>query len=664
MDQAGIKIHFNPHPWECLITRSGEPIFSLTTDIQPLDHLSSGSTHKITFAEKTLTINIVSDRITFRWEGERIKNQIKMLGHWYGGGEIINQHLRWNQLMLPLSEFSTDDNGPTGLTTVLSPVWMNSLGVAISVLTPFQVGINQPPERYIARQKGVAQDLIPFDQRPFFDKKKHGDGLITLVGDQLSFDLIIKENILDCCRALIEDYGKPDRTPPLELMAAPIWTTWARYKDQIDQETILGFADEIIAHQYPYHVLEIDDRWQTEYGDLEFDPLRFPDPMGMITKLKNLGFKITLWVMPFFHPFSRSGQEAADRGYVVKTAEGEPYRVRWWQGTGYLLDVTNPDALAWQRDRLDKFKQTYNLDGYKFDAGEAKFVPRDGVFFESLDTRNDYTLRYINWIAENYRFCEVRSGWKNQSCPVFFRLWDIWSTWGHDNGLRSIIPSTLSLSLAGYPFVFPDMIGGNAYFHFPSNRVITWFVQRILVPMLERKLKKNSPHPDEEALGLSDVPSFLEKSVFFGYPTPELIIRWAQANLFMQVMQFSLAPWEFGEECGRICRQYANLHIEFAPLFEKLAREAVETGEPIIRPVFWLAPNDERALICQDEFLVGDEVLVAPVLFPGQRSREIYFPPGSWRDHWSGKVIQGPCILDDYPAPLDTLPFFTRCPAS
>jgi hypothetical protein len=216
------------------------------------------------------------------------------------------------------------------------------------------------------------------------------------------------------------------------------------------------------------------------------------------------------------------------------------------------------------------------------------------------------------------------------------------------------------MSLSGYPFVFPDMIGGNAYFRFPSNPILIWIIQRILIPLLEARVKRRSTHPEEEMLGLSDLPRFLEKSTLFGYPTPELMIRWAQVNALLQVMQFSLAPWDFDENTARICREYANLHLAFTHVFEKFALDSVETGEPIIRPVFWMAPEDNIALTCDDQFLVGDQILVAPVVYPNQRSRSIYFPPGRWRDHWTGKIVHGPRTIDDYPAPLDILPFFLR----
>jgi alpha-glucosidase (family GH31 glycosyl hydrolase) len=270
--------------------------------------------------------------------------------------------------------------------------------------------------------------------------------------------------------------------------------------------------------------------------------------------------------------------------------------------------VSNPAALDWFLARLRALQDSTGLDGFKFDAGEAIFLPRDAVTHTPAHP-NDYPHRYVNFVANHFSLCEVRAGWQNQSAPIFFRQWDKTTGWGLDNGLHSVLTGILSLALTGYPFVLPDMIGGNAY----------------------------NESPDAE-----------------------LMIRWTQLNALLPAMQFSLAPWDYGGECDELCRRYADLHTEVAPLILRLAGAAARTGEPIIRPAFWLAPHDERALRCDDEFLVGDEALVAPVVQPGARSRPIYFPPGRWRDHWSGRLVEGPATVDSYPAPLDRLPLFQR----
>jgi len=660
MTDPRFKLQFEENPWGCKIIKNGEIVLHLSTQYKASDSESKPGHYKFDFEESSLLIKVKGNKVSFKWQGKNIRTQFPLSGYWYGGGEIINQPLLWNQVMFPLTEFITCDNSPTGLANALSPTWMSSLGICLTVTSPFSVGINQPPANYFKWQRGMSVDLIPFERRPFINMNGDGDGKFTLEGDDLNFEITIEDNILQSYRSFVQEQGIPKKTPPLELLGAPIWTTWARYKDKIDQDTVLQYAHEIIANKFPYHVLEIDDRWQTHYGDLEFDPDLFADPKKMIEDLHELGFKVTAWIIPFFHPHSKLGQEGVQAGYFAQNGSGDPYRVNWWQGKGYLLDVTNSEALAWFTNKLNRFKEEMGLDGYKFDAGEGKYAPDDAVFYETLSSGNEYTHRYVKWISENYEFCEVRSGWKNQESPIYFRLWDIWSTWGYDNGLRSIIPSTLAMSLAGYPFVFPDMIGGNAYFTFPRNRFLSWILEKIVIPILERKVKSQSDSPEDETLGLADVPPFLEKSTLFGYPTPELMIRWVQVNVFLEVMQFSLAPWDFGEECNEISRICAELHLEFLPTLEKYALQAVKTGEPIIRPVFWLAPTDEEALICDDQFLVGDEILVAPVVYSKQRSRDIYFPPGIWKDYWSGEMYTGPTTAKNYPAPLSKLPFFIK----
>jgi len=141
--------------------------------------------------------------------------------------------------------------------------------------------------------------------------------------------------------------------------------------------------------------------------------------------------------------------------------------------------------------------------------------------------------------------------------------------------------------------------------------------------------------------------------------SPELMIRWTQACAPMLAIQFSIPPWELGESVDAICRRYAELHVALAPRRLAAARQATVDGTPPIRPMIWAAPDRAEAAGIADQYLLGDDLLVAPVLLEGQFARDIWLPPGRWRDYWRNAEFAGGW-LRDYPAPLDVLPMFLR----
>ena len=529
-------------------------------------------------------------------------------------GELIHQILPINKCMFQNSELLTYDNGPTGLSGKLTPAWFSSMGVLIVANSPVYVGINQPPinAEFPRYEWDLGPNQAPFSSRPYADEHGIGDGLLTLKGKDLNVSISFHEDAVDACCNLISHYGRPADIPDESLFNKPTWTTWARYKTAINQDVILQFADEIVQHGYPCNVLEIDDKWQSNYGDLAFNSKAFPNPKAMIDQLHEKGFKVTAWVIPFYEPNSTGFAQGEKNHWLVKHADGSPYLVKWWQGNGGLLDVTNPEAVNWFFDRLAKLQVDYGLDGFKFDAGEACFLPEDADTRERIHP-NEFTNLYVKAIGERYSLTEVRAGWKNQTTPIFFRQWDKATRWGLDNGLHSVLTSALAMSMTGYPFILPDMIGGNAYVE---------------------------------------------------QPDAELMIRWTQVNALLPSMQFSLAPWDYGEECESICLSYTKLHMKYAPRIIELAKNAVCTGDPIIRPVWWLAPADERALLCDDEFLLGDDILISPIVKAGVISRDIYLPQGVWQDIITGTKYAGDQIIEDFPAPLETLPVFQRIMAS
>jgi len=213
-------------------------------------------------------------------------------------------------------------------------------------------------------------------------------------------------------------------------------------------------------------------------------------------------------------------------------------------------------------------------------------------------------------VARNFIWTEVRCGWRSQRQGILFREWDKWSRWCLDNGLHAVLTQALTLGLIGYPYVLPDMIGGNAY----------------------------------------------EGEV----PDAELMARWTQLTALLPSMQFSLAPWDYGPEADAICLRYTRLHEALRPVFDQCVAQVLADGTPLVRPLFWQALDGPETYTLDDQFMLGDRLLVAPVIAPGQRQRAVYLPAGRWRDYWSGDEYDGRRRLDDYPALLDVLPLFER----
>jgi hypothetical protein len=521
---------------------------------------------------------------------------------WYGQGERVIQHWPLDRAPVNSDPFEPNDHGADGTLNIVTPFWFNAAGAALLI-------DQEEGELAVSLDQGGNGKLRLVSRAPVrYDT--FGTAPRRVPGPSLTLHVFLAAHGPAVFRSALPQLMRPTQAPPEELMTRPIWTTWAVYKEHVTQADVETFAETIIAQGYPAAGIAIDDRWQRNYGACTWDAEKFPDPQAMIQRLQALGLQVTLWVPPFFHPDDPAFADAAARGFLVRhPATDAPYLVRWWQGYGGLIDITNPDARDWWLQRLRWLQTEYGVAGFKFDAGEASFVPHDAVFSTPIP-RWLYTDLYVDWIATQFPYTEVRAGWRSQDQGILFREWDKWSRWGLDNGLHSVLTQALALSVCGYPFILPDMIGGNAY-------------------------------GGEE-------------------PDAELLIRWTQLSALMPAMQFSIPPWQLGDEANTICRRYAQLYTELAPYRQEIIQVTLRDGSPLVRPLFWHDPHDRIAQQCDSQFLLGERLLVAPVLQPGGRERDVYLPAGIWRDRWSGQEHKGPTWLRSVPAPLEVLPLYER----
>ncbi len=399
------------------------------------------------------------------------------------------------------------------------------------------------------------------------------------------------------------------RLPPRNFFTKPQYNTWAELIYDQNQKDILKYAHGILDHGLPPGILMIDDNWNRDYGNWEFDRAVFPDPKGMVDELHGMGFEVMLWSCPFISPDCANFRELEAAGSLVRNKDGSVAIKRWWNGYSAVLDMSNPKDVAWYNRQCRRLMDTYGIDGFKFDAGDANFYRSDDVTHAPVTPNGQSEL----WakLGCDYPYNEYRACFKAAGLPLVQRLCDKAHRWV--NGVDLLVPSALAQGILGYAFSCPDMIGGGSFVDF-----------------------------------LPGAPSL----------DGELFVRYAQCAALMPMMQFSAAPWRvLDAEKAALCVEAAKLHIRFADLIYTYAEKAAKANEPIIRYMEYQFPHEGLAA-CKDQFMLGDNILVAPVWHSGERERAVMLPKGQWK-YADGKVHQGGQTVT-VPAPLSVLPWFER----
>ena len=398
------------------------------------------------------------------------------------------------------------------------------------------------------------------------------------------------------------------KTPDSFFFTNPQYNTWIELQYNQNEQDILKYARSVIDNGFPVGVLMIDDNWMEHYGTWEFSGTRFQDPKGMVEKLHKMGFKVMLWIVPFVSADTRVFRElSANKGLMfADKTKSKPAIVEWWNGYSGLLDFSNPETIKWLKNQLKNLTDKYGIDGFKVDGGNPKSYK--GLYSLNDVIPNQQSELYAK-IGLDFPLCEVKDTWKMGGQPIAQRLRDKFHTW---DDLKLLIPDMIALGLIGHPFSCPDMIGGGEFQSFKDLSVL-----------------------DEE-----------------------LVVRSAQVSALMPMMQFSVAPWRIlSKEHLKICKSMAILHKNMGSEILELARQSAITGEPIVRNMEYVFPGLGYEEI-KDQFLLGDQILVAPITEKGLRAREVIFPVGTWQGD-DGSVVAGPVKLK-IEVPLDRLPWYRK----
>lgn len=441
---------------------------------------------------------------------------------------------------------------------------------------------------------------IIYSDRPFtfcFDK-----GTLTL--DE---DISIEETGLDfisTIRTIRERlFRKQNRAPRQLLYENPQFNTWIEMEWNCTEEKVISYAEDIIAHGYKPGVFMIDDCWCKDYGVYDFDAPKFPHPKEMIDKLHSLGFKVMLWLVPFVSPDSSVFRCLESKGLLCKDRNDETMITHWWNGYSAALDLTNKDSIAWIENEFKRLIDEYKVDGFKMDGADPEYYLniKSGKPYEQA---REWCL-----LGEKYDFTELRVGLNCFNSNTVHRLRDKNHSW-QDDGINALIPNAIVASLIGYPYICPDMIGGGM------------------------------------------VPSFHSDGFKID---EELFVRYSQVAACFPMMQFSLAPWKcLSTDNQRIVLESVKFHETLVPLIDRLWKDAKD-GVGIIRSMAEVE-NDASYLPITDQFFLGDDLLLAPIITKGGK-RKVVLPKGKWFGD-DNKVYEG----GEYEivADLKRIPHFKR----
>lgn len=426
-------------------------------------------------------------------------------------------------------------------------------------------------------------------------------------------------------RAAFEHCSKtffpPKGAPRAEWFAQPVLNTWVELNYNQNEKDILEYAARFRENGLGRGgVFQIDCFWHTDsFGLWRFHGERFRDPKGMVRKLNEMGFRVILWYSPFVTMDQMPYRLLRDKHGILKDArlcrpgratQGLP--ISWWDGYSAVYDPTSPFGREWCLETMRRIMTEYGVEGFFFDGGGTQeYPPGDYAAYDRTAQPTDL-CRAFQMMSTKVPFGECREAWKMGGEAVLQTLRDKAPKWSE---IRRCITDMIAAGQLGYPFVVADLIGGGTCGNSGSG-----------------------------VFGLN-------------WQT-ELFIRHMQVECLSPVMMFSGSPWRvLPPDAQQIVRDTLKLRERFSARIGAMALESGRTGLPILRSMDFEFPGRGYELVL-DQFMMGEDLLVAPVIEGGVKTRKVVIPPGVWRAD-DGVVYTGPKVVT-VEAPLHRLPHFVR----
>lgn len=416
-----------------------------------------------------------------------------------------------------------------------------------------------------------------------FGRYFSGINSIMLGDDEL--DLFV---FLGQPKEVLDEYTRLTGKSPMP----PLWSfgLWMSRCTYFSEEQTREVAAKLRQNRIPCDVIHLDTGWfETDWRcDYQFSHSRFNDPRKMIADLKDEGFHISLWQLPYFVPKNTLFDELIEKNLVVRDRKGNlPYE-------DAVLDFSNPATVEWYQSKLASLLEM-GVGAIKVDFGEA--APADGLYASGRTgfyEHNLYPLRYNKAVADvtarstDEHLIWARSTWAgSQRYPVHWGG-DAEST---DQGMAAELRGGLSLGVCGFSFWSHDVGGFTAR---PSDNL---YLRWLTFGMLTSHSRCHGVSPKE--------------------------------------------PWEYGPKVMDVSRRAIELKYRLMPYLYAQAKDSSDRGLPMFRALFFEYPEDPGSWRVDDEYLLGSSLLVAPLMHEGEKSRDVYLPPGGWIDYQTGHSYAG-----------------------
>ncbi|RSN60975.1 alpha-xylosidase [Amycolatopsis sp. WAC 04182] len=417
----------------------------------------------------------------------------------------------------------------------------------------------------------------------------------SVVGQSLEYFVIYGPSPKEILRKYTALTGRPALPPAWSF---GLWLSTS-FTTSYDEKTVSGFVDGMIERDLPLSVFHFDCFWMREFNwcDFEWDPRTFPDPVGMLERLKARDLRISVWINPYVAQRSPLFAEGVAGGYLLRKPNGDVWQWDLWQPGMALVDFTNPAAREWYAAKLDALL-AQGVDCFKTDFGER--VPTDVVYFDGSDPERMHN--YYTYLYNQTVFDVLRKRRGEGEAVVFARSATAGSQqfpvhWGGDcestyESMAESLRGGLSLGLSGFGYWSHD-IGG-----------------------------------------------------FEGTPDPALFKRWIAFGMLSSHSRLHgsssyRVPWLFDEEAVDVLRVFSKLKARLMPYLWQAAAQAAAEGTPMMRAMALEFPADPACAHLERQYMLGDSLLVAPV-FSDEGEVTYYVPDGVWTDFFTGDEIQGP----------------------